>query len=101
MALMNSNADSVPVRDNPAESRFEAQVGDDLAIAQYVRRPGQIAFTHTVVPTALEGRGIGSRLVRAALDHAKAEGLAVVPSCQFVAAYIRRHPEYQTLVAQD
>jgi predicted GNAT family acetyltransferase len=46
------------------------------------------------VPTADEGRGIGASLVRAALDDARKRGFKIVPACSFVAAFVRRHPEY-------
>jgi predicted GNAT family acetyltransferase len=84
---------------NAAESRFELQIDGSLAVAEYELAPGEIIFTHTEVPRALEGRGLGGRLARAALDHARAEGLRVVPRCPFIRSYIERHPEYQPLVA--
>ena len=87
------------VRNNEAEHRYELEVDGDLAIAEYRLRPGRISFTHTGVPAALEGRGIGTRLVRAALDDARAKGLKVVPICPFVKHYIDKHPEVQDLLA--
>lgn len=71
-----------------------------MAFAAYRRSPGTVTFTHTEVPEALEGRGIGAQLVRGALDDARARGEKVVPLCPFVAAYITRHPEYQDLLAK-
>jgi hypothetical protein len=56
---------------------------------------------HTEVPEALSGQGVGSRLVRGALDLIRAEGLMVVPSCSFVAAWIGKHPDYADLVAAE
>jgi len=53
------------------------------------------------VPPALEGRGIAGKLARAALDYARERKLSVIPRCPFVAAYIRKHPEYQSLVRAD
>ena len=87
------------VTDNAGRSRFELAVEGHVAHADYAREPGRITFTHTIVPPALEGRGIGSRLVKAALAAARAEGLKVVPSCPFVRAYIERHAEEQDLLA--
>ncbi|HSJ12779.1 MAG TPA: GNAT family N-acetyltransferase [Longimicrobiales bacterium] len=87
------------VRDNPEHSRFEAAVGDDVAVASYRMKDRTITFTHTEVPEALRGRGVGDALARAALDSARARGLTVVPRCPFIAAFIRRHAEYQDLVA--
>jgi predicted GNAT family acetyltransferase len=53
------------------------------------------------VPAKLEGKGIGNALAAAALDYARSEGLRVVPRCEFIAAFIRRHREYQDLVDDD
>jgi uncharacterized protein len=92
-------AAAVEVRDNPAESRFEAAVGGALAVAEYRREGDRLAFTHTVVPPELEGQGVASALIRAALAQARERGLRVVPHCSFVAAYIERHPETQDLLA--
>ena len=88
------------VRDNVEKQRFEIDLGDgSMAIAEYRLRPGKIVFTHTEVPRAHEGQGIGSSLIRFALNSARERGLNVVPICPFFAAYIRRHPEVQDLVA--
>jgi predicted GNAT family acetyltransferase len=85
---------------NPAASRYELRVGDRLVgIAVYRSRNGRIVLTHTEVDESCSGRGFGSALVKAALDDAKREGAEVVPLCPFVADYIRRHPEYEDLVA--
>ena len=87
------------VVDNRDANRFELRVDGRLAVAAYERRGGTITFTHTIVPPALEGRGIGSRLVKTALEQAQAEGLKVVPQCPFVRAYIERHAEFKNLLA--
>jgi predicted GNAT family acetyltransferase len=87
------------VTHNPAAHRYELAVDGHLAIAEYRLRPGRISFTHTEVPDALEGRGIGKRLVKAALDDARAKGLKVVPICPFVKHYIDTHKEEQDLLA--
>jgi predicted GNAT family acetyltransferase len=88
-----------PVRDNAALSRFELDGEGYTAISNYRLAPGVITFTHTEVPKELEGRGIGSALVRGALEAARAEGLKVSPRCSFVAHYIASHPEFQDLLA--
>ena len=87
------------VRNNPAESRYELEVAGDIAIAVYQRQGDVVAFTHTEVPPQLEGQGIGSELVKGALDDVRAHGLAVIPACEFVAAYLERHPDQQDLLA--
>jgi uncharacterized protein len=87
------------VTDNTKESRFEIKLGDEMAIAEYVKKDGVISFTHTLVPEHLRGKGTASQLAKFALDKAKAEGLKVDPRCPFFADYIRKNPEYQPLLA--
>jgi predicted GNAT family acetyltransferase len=87
------------VRNNEAEHRYELEVEGRLALAAYRLREGRITFTHTEVPDALAGRGIGSKLVKAALEDARAQGLKVVPACPFVKHYMDKHPEVQDLLS--
>lgn len=89
------------VRDNRDESRYEVELDDGLGMIVYTLSGSTIVFTHTEVPEALEGRGIAGALARFALDDARARGLRVVPRCPFVAGYIRRHPKYADLVAEQ
>jgi hypothetical protein len=87
------------VRNNGADSQYELEVDGQLALAAYQLRDGRITFTHTEVPDALEGRGIGSKLIKAALDDARAQGLKVVPACPFVKHYMDKNSETQDLLA--
>jgi len=89
----------IVVRHNVAAGRFEAEVEGRLAVAEYERDQDRMIMTHTLVPPELRGRGIAEKLVRSALDYAQAEALRVVPACSYVAAFIQRHAEYQTLVS--
>ena len=92
--------DGVTVADVPELRRFEIRCDGDLAgFAEYRLRPPGIVFTHTAIVPAFEGRGLGGRLARAALDAARARGLAVRPACPFIRAWIERHPAYADLVA--
>lgn len=87
------------IQDNPEKHRFETDLGDgSFAIAEYRLRDGKIVFTHTEVPPAHEGKGIGSALIRFALASARDRGLEVVPICPFFRAYIVKHPEVQDLL---
>ena len=88
----------VSVLHNEVERRFEAHVGGHVAHADYVRSGNTITFTHTEVPPELEAHGIGTELVRVALEFAKTEKLTVIPRCAFVRAFIRKNPQYQSLV---
>ena len=87
------------VTDNPAMSRFEMASGGAVAFAEYRRERDRIVLTHTEVPEALSGQGVGSKLVRGVLDKVRVEGSKVVPRCEFVAAYVERHPECWDLLA--
>jgi predicted GNAT family acetyltransferase len=87
------------VVDNRARHRFELEADGAVAFASYEREDGIITFTHTIVPPELQGRGIGSILVKGALAIVCAEGLKVVPECAFVRTYIEKHPEEQDLLA--
>jgi uncharacterized protein len=84
---------------NAAHSRYEFAVDGATAIAVYQAAPGVLTFTHTEVPAALRGQGIGSRMMRAVLADVRTQGLKVVPRCPFVADYIERNPEFADLVA--
>lgn len=93
----------VVVQDAPDRNRWEARLGAGpdapvVGYAAYRREADRITFTHTVVEPEHEGEGVGSALAQAALDGARAAGLRVVPQCPFVAAWIRRHPDYADLV---
>lgn len=87
------------VRDNPAEGRFELMVSGQRAEAYYEIKGKVITFVHTDVPQVLSGQGVGSRLIRGALEQVRARGLKVVSKCPFVSAYIAKHKEFGDLLA--
>jgi predicted GNAT family acetyltransferase len=90
------------VADASEDHRYEARIGDGLAgYAAYLRTPQLIAFVHTEVDDAYEGRGVGSALARTALDEARAQGLRVAAICPFIAGWIDRHPDYQDLLYES
>jgi uncharacterized protein len=89
----------ITVADNPAKHRYEILVGGAVAgFAAYRTAPDKVVFTHTQVDPAYEGQGLGSKLAAGALDDAKGRSLGVVAQCPFIAAYIKRHPEYEALI---
>ena len=86
---------AVRVVDNRDELRYEAWVGERLAgFIRYTLEDDVVTMLHTDVEPAFEGKGVGSELVKGALDDARERGLTVRPLCPFVADWIRRHPEY-------
>ena len=89
----------IVVADAPERERFEVTVDGELAgFLLYRLRQGLLALVHTEVDDRFEGRGLGGRLARFALDRAREQGLAVLPFCPFVNEWMRRHTEYVDLV---
>ena len=95
---MQLNIDEFEVVNNTDARRFEVQIGDHLALIDYIRNEERIVFTHTGVPEAIGHQGVASKMARSALDYARANDLKVIPQCPFVAGFIGRNPEYQSLV---
>ncbi len=90
---------SITIDHDAGLGRFSAVVRGHLCVCDYRLRDGVMAITHTEVARELEGQGIAAELVRAALAHARENGLKVRPLCSYVQAYMRRHPEVQSLLA--
>ncbi len=90
--------ENLKVKDNKEKERFEIDLDGKTALIDYSEQNGVVAMTHTEVPPEFEGKGVGSQLVKGALEIVKNDGKRVRPLCTFVAAYIKRHPEYQSLV---
>ena len=94
-----SNGIAPTITDVSERRRYEIAIdGVVVGIAEYRRRPGVITFPHTEIDPVHKGEGLGTLLVKAALDTARAEGLAVLPYCPFVKDFIDRHREYLDLV---
>lgn len=81
------------VRHDASAHRFTLATDAGEAVLEYTLGGDTATFTHTAVPEAAEGQGVGSRLVRGALDAAREAGWTVVAQCPFVASYIERHPD--------
>lgn len=96
-----SGSRPVEVRHLPQAACFEAWVDGLRCELDYRLQGNTLVATHTGVPRALEGRGIAAQLVQALLTHARQHGLKVQPSCSYVAAYMRRHPDTHDLLATD
>ena len=88
------------VKFNEELSQFEMELdGGGKGLVGFTREAdGTLNLVHTEVPPEHEGKGIGSRLVKQTLEQIKRTNKKIVPSCPFIAAYIKRHPEYESLV---
>ena len=87
--------------DNVALHQYEFRIGDLIPRIEYIKtKNGEIYLTHTEVPSALEGKGVGSSLVRLALEDIERQQLRLVPLCPFVAGYVQKQPEWKRLVME-
>ncbi len=86
------------VSNNAAQHRFELEVDGHIAAAYYEKSGDVITFEHTEVPAELGGKGIGSKLVKGALDQVRAEGLKVIAQCPFVKGWISKHSDYADML---
>lgn len=87
------------IEHNTDRHRFEYVEDDMQSVLDYQLDDGIMTITHTGVPSALGGRGIAADLTRTALDVARREGWRVRPACSYAQTYIRRHADYQDLLA--
>lgn len=86
------------VVNNKTQHRYELTVDGHIAATYYEIAGGVITFVHTEVPPELGGKGVGSRLIKGALDQVRVDGLKVIAQCPFVKAYIGKNPEYADLL---
>lgn len=86
------------IKHNREDQQFETEVAGGTAVVTYSRNDGEITFHHTEVPRAAAGQGVGQALVKTALQYARDEKLRVVPECEYVAAFVKKHREYDDIV---
>ena len=95
-------SDGAEILDDKEQSRYEVRLdGETIAVADYVKQPGIVSFTHTETFAGHKGQGLAGRMIDRALRDAQAEELAVVPFCSFVSDYIATHEEFRDLVPAD
>ncbi len=87
--------------DNAEEKQYEYRLDGGIAKVKYIKTKDKVFLTHTEVPRAYEGKGIASALVAEVLKEVEKSGLALIPLCPYVAAYIKRHPEWKPLVMKN
>lgn len=93
---------NIDVHDDPENRQFTVEVDGKVAgKAEYRLRGDTYVFIHTEVDPEFQGLGVANRLARWALDDVRRQGRTLVPLCPFIAAYIRRHPEYDEIVDHE
>lgn len=93
------NANPSEVRHNLAAQRYEVDLDGKQAVAEYEMEGGRQVFTHTFVPPEMRGKGIAEKLVRKALEDARAANRKVVPACSYVDVFMQRNKEFASLRA--
>jgi len=88
------------VTDNTALHRYEMIVDGVTAYVTYVRHGDRLTLVHTEVPKTLGGRGVGSSLATAVLEDVRKRGLRIAVECEFLEAFIKRHPEFADLIVE-
>jgi predicted GNAT family acetyltransferase len=96
---MNTEIKDIPLIQNKEEEQFEMHINDSIALIAYQESGDNYMLIHTEVPEALEGKGVASILVLKTFNLIEAEGRKMIPMCAFVKSYLKRHPEWQRLVA--
>lgn len=86
------------IRDNAELHRYELPIEGDVAVVTYNLSPPNLMITETLVPQALEGRGLASRLAKHVIADARARELLILPVCPFFSAYFQKHPEHADVV---
>jgi len=87
--------------DNEVKHRFELEEDGHVAELDYHVNGNRLVLIHTGVPEALGGRGLGGKLVQAALERARAQNMVVRPECEFARGWIEKHPDALTGVTVD
>ena len=96
--MSNDNKQNLYIVHDEQAKRFETSVDGHTGYISYQERDDKLVYDHTIVPQELGGRGVGSALVKHALNYARDNNKKVVPQCSFVASYIDKHSEYQDLL---
>lgn len=92
--------ENYPVINNEQNLRFETNPGDEPAFLEYRWHQGAMALMHTFVPEKYSGKGIAATLAKTALEYAKEKDIKIIVYCPYVAAYLKKHPEYEGLISK-
>ncbi len=97
---MEINTNELEIVQNPAENRFETWIEGRLSKLDYLEDRDTIVMTHVGVHPDDRGQGVAGKITEVALVYARGKSLRVIPMCSYVAAYIRRNPQYAELTKQ-
>lgn len=98
---MNEEYQNIPLIKNTEKSRFELITGNYTTFIEFKERGRKIWLIHTEAPEELKGKGSATAIVEKALPWLEENGYKMVPLCPFVAAYLKRHPEWLRIVEKE
>ena len=93
--------EELSLKDNTDLNRFELEVEGNIAFLEYKRSRDWLFLIHTEVPESMEGKGVGSAIIQKTLQYAKDNNYKIVPICPFVQSFLKRHPEWNEIVAPN
>jgi predicted GNAT family acetyltransferase len=97
--MTDNPSDLLQVKHDPVTHRFQARMSSGTAVLSYAPvSPGLLELYSTYVPASERGHGVGGRLVESAVAYAREQGMRIIPTCWYVAQWIREHPEHSDLV---
>lgn len=95
------NYEDQKLKINATSGRLELEIDGNTAFIEYKLSEPKLFLIHTEVPTALEGKGVGKAIVQKALEYARDNEFKVVPRCTFVQSYLKRHKEWNDIIASS
>jgi Predicted acetyltransferase len=89
--------ENLEITHNTEKKRFEVLIDGQLSKLDYIEDGNTIVMTHVGVHPDHRGGGVAGKITQSALEYARAKSLRVIPMCSYIAAYIRRNPQYVEL----
>lgn len=86
---------------NKDKNRFELRVQEHLGRIDYIINKTELIFlVHVEVDRKLQGMGVATKMLQDVFYYIEQQNMKMVPLCPFIASYLKRHPEYQYLLAK-
>jgi len=76
------------------------QDGKRLGEMTYTVAGSRVIIDHTEVDDSLRGKGVGAKLVRAAVDWARKENARLLPLCPYAKSVFDKTPDYADVLAK-
>lgn len=87
------------ITENTTQHRYEQAFGAEIVFVNFRREGDVVHLLHVEAPPALRGTGAAGQFMTALMAHLRDAGLKATPVCSYAVSWLRRHPEYQDLVA--